>query len=342
MAIKSFRDRSPVVVGVTCLVILGMMATAAFLTGTLGLLKNRYEMSGVFADAGGLRGGDDVLVAGVRVGQVTAVQPRFRAGHVLVRWKVDHGIALGPRTRAEIRMANILGGRYLRLTGPVTRPYMEGLPPDRRRIPLDRTRPPTTVNELITANTRSLGKLDAETFDRLLDRMGGFSGGNRQKIMRSFRNLSAVAGDLNAGNARITELLDGGDRLLRIAREKDAALSRLVSNAMILLDTLRKRRDQLAILLGAGDRTVRSTDRLISSRQASLITMITDLRKTMDRLDPHVSEVNSSLAWTGPTLHGLSGIADQGDFLDGALSQVGQLSPTDLARLSTMLKGAGR
>src|SRR3546814_11924471 len=78
---------------------------------------------------------------------------------VVVTFEVDEGIDLGPRTTAEIAAATLLGGYYLRLDGPVTEPHLADLDPDdeRRQIPLSRTTPPTSLNDVLedTPETRS-------------------------------------------------------------------------------------------------------------------------------------------------------------------------------------------
>ena len=339
MALKSFRDRPPIVVGVVSLTTLVVAIAATFLTGTMGLLKNRYEMSGVFSDTGGLKDGNNVLVAGVQVGEVTSVEPDFDKGLVLVKWKVDHGIDLGPQTRAEIRMSNILGGRYLRLTGPVTTPYLEDQSESRRRIPLERTEIPTTVNDTLKEGTAALKELDAETFGKVLDQIGGLSEGSRKKLSRSMSNLVDIAEELNTGEGRITELLDNGDRILTLVKEKDAALSRLVNNAMTLIEVLRQRRTQLTLLLGGGSSAVQGVNDLLSEQQKQLNAIIGDLQHTMNALDPKTDELNTALAWAGPTLTAFSSIGQHGNYTDVIFSQLGQVSPGDLAELARKLKG---
>ncbi|MEO3788349.1 MlaD family protein [Actinocorallia sp. B10E7] len=338
MALKSFRDRSPITVGLVSLTALVLAIAGTFLTGTMGLLKNRYEMSGVFSDTGGLRDGNNVLVAGVQVGEVTAVEPDFGKGLVLVKWKVDRGIDLGPQTRAEIRMSNILGGRYLRLTGPVTTPYLADQPESRRRIPLERTRTPITVNEVLKEGATLLKGIDAKTFSKVIDQLGGLSEESRKKLSRSLSNLVDLAEELNTGQGRITELLDNSDRILKIVKEKDATLSTLVNNAMTLLEVLRQRRTQLTLLLGGGSSAVRSVGDLISDQQKQLNQIIGDLQHTMDTLDPKVDELNTALAWAGPTLSAFASIGQYGNFTDVIFSQIGQVSPGDLAQLAQMLK----
>src|SRR5690606_41448155 len=122
MAMKSFRDRNRVTVGLVSAGTLIALVVSVYLVGTRGLLQDRYTVSGVFAATGNLRSGDEVRVAGVRVGEVTSVEPDHRRGHVGVRWKVDGEVDRGPATRAEIQVAIVRGARDLRPAGPGARP----------------------------------------------------------------------------------------------------------------------------------------------------------------------------------------------------------------------------
>ncbi|WP_106400430.1 MlaD family protein [Actinocorallia populi] len=342
MALKSFRDRPPILVGLVSLLVIGLVLTTVFLTGTMGLLKNRYEMSGIFTDTGGLKDGNDVLVAGVLVGEVTSVEPDFEAGHVLVRWKVDHGIELGPQTRAEIRMVNILGGRYIRLAGPVPDkgPYMEDLSEAERRIPVGRTQIPITVNDALKDGATAIKGLDAKTFAKVLDQLDGLSDESKKQLAHAVGRLVEIAEELNNSDAKVSELLDNSDRIIKTVQDKDASLSRLVNNAMTLIDTLRRRKTQLTLLLGSGSAAVNEVDRLIKNQQKQLNGIISDLQGTMKALDPKVDDLNTALAWAGPAMTGFSNIGNYGNYADVIFTQLGQLNGTDLAKLSGMLKGA--
>ncbi|MDX6741353.1 MlaD family protein [Actinocorallia sp. A-T 12471] len=340
MALKSFRDRSPIVVGLVSLLALGTAIAVTFAVGTMGLLKSQYKMSGIFADTGGLRDGNDVLVAGVRVGEVTGVKPDFRAGHVLVTWKVDSGVELGPDTRAEIRMTNILGGRYLRLTGPVIAPYMEDKPERERQIPIRRTQIPTTVNDVLQEGTNALQGLDAETFGKVLDKLGGLPKKSRKELADALSNLSDIAEELNGEDVEIGELLDNSERIIGTVRDKEKTLSNLADNAMTLISTLRQRRTQLSLLLGSGSGTVKSLDSLIQGQQKDLISLLDDLGRTTDAIDPRMDELNAAMTWAGPSLTAFTNIGNTGNWVDTIFTQIGQLSPADLAKLNALMKEA--
>ncbi|MDQ1375769.1 MAG: phospholipid/cholesterol/gamma-HCH transport system substrate-binding protein, partial [Actinomycetota bacterium] len=88
---KSFRDRNPVVIGITSITILAIVVAGAFAVGLLHVLEKSYTVTGVFKDAAGVRGGDDVRVAGVKAGRVVKVKADRVHGHVIIEFKVNHG-----------------------------------------------------------------------------------------------------------------------------------------------------------------------------------------------------------------------------------------------------------
>ncbi|GLZ14364.1 ABC transporter substrate-binding protein [Actinomadura sp. NBRC 104425] len=336
MALKSFRDRNRVAVGLVSMGTLLTLVVGVYLVGTRGLLQNRYTVTGVFADTGGLRSGDEVRVAGIRVGEVTAVDPDFARGRVLVTWKVDADVHLGPATRAEVEVANILGGRYLRLSGPVTTPYLADLPPERRRIPLDRTGTPTTVNDVLNLTTKTVTRLDTRSIDRIVSELGEVSERDRDRLGRALTDLAELAETVEESDPQIDKLLTNGERVLDLARSKDRQLSQLLTNVRIMLDELKRRRDELSTFLGSGGRTVTAMTRLIDQQQRRLISVIDDLNRTLGSLRPTTDDFNELLAWAGPTLSGLSAIGGRGPWLDVVATGLGPLSPEDLAELARL------
>ena len=79
------------------------------------------QYKAVFSDATGVTKGDDVRVAGVKVGSVKGVEivERTRA---LVTFKVDEDQQLTDGTNATIRYRNLVGQRYISLAQGVGGP----------------------------------------------------------------------------------------------------------------------------------------------------------------------------------------------------------------------------
>mgnify|MGYP001216219410 FL=1 len=337
MALKSFRDRNRIAVGLVSAGTLIALVVSVYLIGTEGLLLRRYTMSGVFADSGGLRAGDQVRVAGVDVGEVTEVKPDYDNGRVIVTWKVDSDVDLGVGTRAEIKVSNVLGSRYLRLSGPVGPRRMADLPEERRRIPIERTSVPHTVNDMLKSSTEAINKLDTKSIRTIVEELGGIGERDRDRLSRALTNLTELAETVNESSPRIRELLDNGERLVHLARTKEQQLIALMNNVRALLEELRLRRAELSAFLGGGNATVNAMTTLIDRQQAKLTQIMEDLQVTLAGLRPANDELNELLAWAGPTLGGLAAAGGKGPWIELLATGLGPISPKDLGDLARRL-----
>lgn len=340
MALKSFRDRNPVVLGLVSVGVIAGLLVAVFLIGSTGLFKGRYTLTGVFTDTGGLHSGNEVRVAGVPVGEVTAVEPDFARGEVVITWEVDGDVDLGPQTRAEITTSNILGGRYLRLSGPVTTPHLADLPERERRI--TDTQTPTTVNDVLESGTDTLEALDTELLSGIIDQVTGISPKTREHLVDTLRQLTELADAVESSGADVSRLINDGDRILRIARSKDAQLSAIADNIQVLLDALRDREAELTVLLGSGSDAVTEVSDLIDSRQRALTDLVDDLDGTVSTLTPQLGDINTLLAWMGPTLTAFNSSNSYGPWVDAIGGQLGPLSASDLEEFADQFGGGAR
>jgi len=94
-----FRERNPVVIGFVSLLALGLVLTAALRADDLPLIGGGDTYRAAFTESGGLKQGDEVRIAGVRVGKVDEVA--LDDGLVVATFKVDSDEAFGPDTRAD-------------------------------------------------------------------------------------------------------------------------------------------------------------------------------------------------------------------------------------------------
>lgn len=105
--------------GVGLLLLAGLTALA-FLALRLGdwgsPFARHYELSARFASTSGLREGAFVEIAGVRVGQVTAIELDGAAFEAVVRMRLHDGIALPSDAMASIRTSGLIGEKYVKIT----------------------------------------------------------------------------------------------------------------------------------------------------------------------------------------------------------------------------------
>jgi phospholipid/cholesterol/gamma-HCH transport system substrate-binding protein len=118
----------------------------ALLAVTIGNISfdptTRYKA--VFTDVTGLNKGDDIRIAGVRVGQVDKIE-LYQDELALVTFRVDASQVVSNTTRATVRYRNLVGNRYIALTegtGPSSRLKKDDV------ISVDRTAPALDLSVL--------------------------------------------------------------------------------------------------------------------------------------------------------------------------------------------------
>ncbi len=112
---QSYR-KTEITVGI--FVFLGIMAMAwmAIKLGQIGGLgSSGYHISATFEDAGGLRAGADVMLAGVSIGRVASVQLKGQE-EALLQLEIQNGVKLTTDAIAAVRTKGIIGERYVRIS----------------------------------------------------------------------------------------------------------------------------------------------------------------------------------------------------------------------------------
>jgi len=316
----SFRDIPVRIVGVVTLIAAVAAAIGAYSIGTTGLLDDTYEVSAVLEETGGLRGGDRVRVAGIEVGRVTSVQPDFDQGLVVVTFDVDAGVELGPDTTLEVALATLLGGRYVRLAGPVEEPYLEDLPTEQRRIPVDRARLPLGVIDALGQLTTTAEDLDADAIDQLLGEAAVLARDNAGQVGGILDDVVGLSGLLNARRQQIDEMIDDTAQVTNALADRDDAIVQLIDASEALLAEIAAREEQVRILLGSGSDAATTLAGLVERNRDELATILEDLDATTDVLDRRIPELNTALATAGPTVGALADIGKTGPWLDVVLT----------------------
>ncbi len=331
-ALPSLRDVNQAIIGVVAVVLFAAVAVGAFAYGALDLTADRYALSAVFPATGGIGTGADVRVAGVSVGEVTGIEPDFAAGQVVVRFEVDHGIDLGPATSAEIASATLLGGYYLRLSGPVEEPHLADLPghDPRRRIPLEHTTAPVSLVGTLSDTTRQVQALDIEAINDVLVQLAGAAERNKALVPQLVRHLTDAGAAIQSRDAELRELVESGQRIAGTLADRDDEILRLVDAASVLLDTLSERRDALATVLGEGSEAVAALSRTITEHRAAIDSILGDAHVLLDGVDRRLGDLNTGLAYAGPVFELLGLVAGPTGGFD--VSVEGFVATTDQLR----------
>lgn len=331
---RSFRDRNPYAVGLVSVLLIGAVTGAAFLVGLLHLLEDTYTMEGTFTNAAGLRNGDDVKVAGVKVGRVTGIRADREKGLVNVEWVVNDGVEIKDGAGADIALETLLGSKFIRITNAdAGERAMADLPREQRIIPHEscnaagactaRTTTPVDVFDLTRNATESIEATDNEKLNQLINQLADITEGKRGTVTDLVNGIDQVASAINERETHLKNLLDHADELSANLAAKDQTLVRLIDSSRVILDFLVERRAQLAQALGGGSDAVRELSRVIEANRTQLDAILDDLDPTLATVKSNLPDLNRALAYGGPGFYGQSLAGSHGPWLDIYVAALG-------------------
>lgn len=182
------------------------------------------EYHAVFSDATGVLEGDDVRIAGVRVGEVREVEV-YKRTKARVTFTVDRARDIPESTQVSVRWRNLIGQRYLALAEGVgsERALREG-----GTIPVSQTAPALDLDTLFNGFKPLFEALDAKQVNTLANEI--------------VRTLQGEAGSINS-------LLSHTASLTNHIADRDKVIGQLIDNLNAVLGNLHAHNDQLNDLL---------------------------------------------------------------------------------------------
>ncbi len=114
-----------VIVGIFVLVgMLSIAGLAVKLGGVGGIGAKGYELTAVFDDAGGVRKGSDVLLAGVVIGKVVSVTLQDNE-EALMLLNINPDVKITSDASLSIRTKGLIGEKYVRVNQGAEEEYLE-------------------------------------------------------------------------------------------------------------------------------------------------------------------------------------------------------------------------
>ena len=162
---KPFRERNPVVIGAISIALIALLLLTAFRADDMPLIGGGDTYYASFEEAGGLKPGDPVRIAGVRVGKVDTIE--LADGAVRVGFKIKTDAEFGDKTQAKIKVQTILGQMYLALCPPGRASSTSGT-----TIPVERTQSPYDVVDAFTGLAETSEGIDTDQLAKALDHDG--------------------------------------------------------------------------------------------------------------------------------------------------------------------------
>ena len=227
---KSFSERSPVIIGLIGITAVVAIALAALNYQKLPFFSQGKNYSAYFADAGGLFTGAAVEVSGFPSGKVSSIE--LDGSRVLVKFWVDKDIHVGDRSEARIRAKSLLGTKVLEVL-----PRGDDTLVD--TIPIDRTTSPYQLPDALGDLATTIGGLNTAQLSESLATLAQTFSDTPEEVRTAVQGVARFAQTLNERDANLRRLLDNAAKATGVLAKRTDQVVSLVRDTNALLAELR-------------------------------------------------------------------------------------------------------
>jgi phospholipid/cholesterol/gamma-HCH transport system substrate-binding protein len=290
---------------ITITVVLAVLA-ALFLPNSISLGKRTWYAQ--LTQAGGLKPGDSVRVAGVPVGEVTSLS--IRDAMVRATLRVRKSIHLGLDSRANVKVSTLLGNHFLELV-----PGGGGELPH-HTIPVANTLVPFEVEEIVNAGGAALEKLDGAKIRDALKVLSDDFRGTPALTRQTLEGISRLSDVVVTRRAQLNTLLQQADNVTANLDANRDALVQLMQQASLLLAEVTRRRDAITKLLVDAQAISEQLTGLVRDNQAKITPLLTHLGVVLATLRANKDALDQIAILLGPASRYFANIVGNGPYMD--------------------------
>lgn len=297
--------KHPKWVGLAGVVALVAVLFAAFNIENLPLIGSGSKHTAAFRDASGLAPGNEVRIAGVKVGKVTGVS--LDGVQVKITFRTTE--ELGDQTSATIRIKTVLGQKYLALE-PAGSGELKGT------IPLERTASPFDVLQAVQGLADTAQRIDTVQLAKAFDVLSEAFADTPASVQASLTGLSRLSQTISSRDEQLRELLARANQVTGVLADRDEEFRRLLTDGNLLLAEVTKRRDAIHRLLVA---TADLSDQLIGLVQDNrdqIQPALKQLREVVAILQRNKTQLEDTLTSLAPFLKAFANVVGNGRWFD--------------------------
>jgi phospholipid/cholesterol/gamma-HCH transport system substrate-binding protein len=270
--------------------VFAMVTTAA--TALLALTianvdtQRTRSYSAIFTDAASVVPGDEVRMAGVRVGTVKGVG-LYHGTQARVTFSVATSVPVTTTTLVAVRYRNLIGQRYLAIVDDA--PDGQALRPG-AVIPVTRTQPALNLTALFHGFHPLLAGLDPGDVNRLAYELVQTLQGEGGTIDTLFSRVGSLTGSLADRDRLVGAAIDNLDAVLGPIADHDAQLSGMLTGLRRVVSGLSADRTAIGASLVSIDRLTGVTASLLHNARPDLAADIRHLGVLAEKLDAPASQ----------------------------------------------------
>ncbi|MFJ2932343.1 MCE family protein [Streptomyces sp. NPDC087219] len=311
---KPVEERNPVAVAVAGLLLLALVAALAFNVERLPLVGDGTTYSADFSEAAGLDTGDEVRIAGVKVGKVTEVS--LDGAKVKVTFEVGDAW-VGDRSTAAIAIKTLLGEKYLAL---------DPLGSDRQdpgtRIPQSRTTSPYDVTQAFEDLSGTVDAIDTAQLAKSFETISDTFKNSPPHVRNAATGLSELSRSVSKRDTELARLLANSRTFTKTLETKKSSFETLIEDGGSLLGELQKRRDAIRALLKGSRALGTELSGVVGDNDRQLGPTLKALSRVTGVLERNSGQLDKTLALIGPYYRLVGNTLGSGRWFDSYLCGV--------------------
>ncbi|MFD2422251.1 MCE family protein [Amycolatopsis pigmentata] len=305
---KSFQSRNPVPIAITGLVIMALGLVVALNADSLPIIGAGTTYSADFSEAAGLKDGDEVRVAGVKVGKVTDVG--LDGPQVKVSFRVKD-VWLGDKSQATIKIKTLLGQKYLSLD-----PLGEKSLDPSATIPKERTIAPYDVLDAFRDLSSTVNQIDTQQLSKSFETLSQTLSGTPQEVKGALNGLSRLSDTIAKRDSQLSQLLSNTRQISQTLADRDAELTKLLTDGNKLLDEIGNREKAISTLLTGSQELSKQLQGLISDNDKQLTPVLGSLDQLTSMLQRNQDALAEGIKRFAPYIRVFTNTVGNGRWFD--------------------------
>lgn len=318
---KPLQERNQAMVGTISLVVILLVTVTVYQADKIPLLNNSTNYSAHFAEAAGLESGDEVQVAGVKVGEVDSVTldgPRILATFSVDSLEADR---IGKDTSVSIEIKTLLGDKYLAL-----HPKGDAPQDPSQVIPLERTRTPFELQDAFDQLSTTVEEIDTEQLAESFDVLSEVMQDTPEPLQDTLDGLSALSQTVSTRDQELANLLANTSQVTETLSDRNELLRQVIDDGNLLLNELQRRRDAISALLQGTQRLSAEMSGFVEDNEELLRPALDELDSVTDLLQRNQDNLERSLQMLAPFTRLGTNVTGNGRWFEGYIC--GLLPPT--------------
>ncbi len=254
------------------------------------------RITAIFTSATSIYPGDEVRIAGVKVGTISTIEPD--GAHARLTMSIDHGTRIPAAARAVIVAQNLVSARFVQFTPAYSSgPTMA----DGAVIGAERTAVPVEWDEVKKQLTRLAtdlgphGEVSGSSVGRFINSAADAMDGNGEKLRRTLHQLAGISRTISDGSSDITEMIKNLQTFVAVLRQSNEQIVQFQDRLATLSSVLDGGRSDLDAALSNLSDAVGDVQRFVAGSRDKTAEQVQRLHNVTQNLVDHQGDLEQVL-----------------------------------------------